>query len=609
MSKFLPFGEAVAVARSLGLASRAAWKEWCKEGMRPPNVPSNPNATYKDGGWQGWGHWLGTGNQATHAKHFLPFDEALAVARSLGLASQKQWLAWCKEGGRPVNVPAAPNTVYKNGGWQEWGHWLGTGNQADQAKQLLPFEEALVVARCFGLANMKEWQQWCREGARPPNVPANPRRTYKDDGWQGWVHWLGSGGMKKPSKFASFDEALTFAQSLGLASSNAWTAWCKEGRRPPNVPSNPQTTYKDGGWQGWGHWLGTGNTNRNVAKQFLPFREALAVTQSLGLPNHLEWQAWCKEGRRPPNVPSHPHRTYKDDGWQGWGHWLGTGNISTANTTPFLPLEEALGVARSLGLANRSEWRVWCKQGRRPPNVPSNPNTTYKDGGWHGWGHWLGTGNQRTKEFLPFDGALTVAQSLNLDSRAEWKARCKEGRRPPNVPAAPDEVYKDGGWQGWGHWLGTGNQPSKTMAFLPYDEALRVARALRLVSQKEWYVWCRSGARPANVPANPAAAYRHDGWLGWGHWLGTGNQRTENFLLFNEALVVARAADLASEKEWRTWCRDGMRPPNMPAAPDRAYKRDGWRGWRHWLGTEPGAAAPAPALAASQQRDGRKRKR
>ena len=41
MSKFLPFNEAVAVARSLGLASVFEWRVWCKEGMRPPNVPSN----------------------------------------------------------------------------------------------------------------------------------------------------------------------------------------------------------------------------------------------------------------------------------------------------------------------------------------------------------------------------------------------------------------------------------------------------------------------------------------------------------------------------------------------------------------------------------------
>ena len=54
MSKFQPFQQALAVAQSLGLTNKFEWEQWCKEGMRPSNVPSHPNATYKEGGWQGW---------------------------------------------------------------------------------------------------------------------------------------------------------------------------------------------------------------------------------------------------------------------------------------------------------------------------------------------------------------------------------------------------------------------------------------------------------------------------------------------------------------------------------------------------------------------------
>ena len=195
----------------------------------------------------------------------------------------------------------------------------------------------------------------------------------------------------------------------------------------------------------------------------------------------------------------------------------------------FLPFDEALVVARSLGLANRFEWKVWCKEGMRPPKVPSAPDLTYKDGGWQGWGHWLGSGGiKKASKFAPFGQALTFARSLNLANQNEWKVWRKEGLRPPNVPSNPDQTYKGGGWQGWGHWLGTGNQSSKAKReqFLPVDEALRVARSLRLVSQKEWLLWCRSGARPVNVPANPDKVYVHDGWWGWEHWLYHANLDT-----------------------------------------------------------------------------------
>ena len=98
-----------------------------------------PKRSLQGGGGRGWGHWLGTGNLKNGDQQFLSFSEALAVAQSLGLASQAEWRAWSKEGRRPPSVPAAPNTVYKDGGWQGWGHWLGTGTQATQAKQSLPF--------------------------------------------------------------------------------------------------------------------------------------------------------------------------------------------------------------------------------------------------------------------------------------------------------------------------------------------------------------------------------------------------------------------------------------------------------------------------------------
>ena len=139
-------------------------------------------------------------------------------------------------------------------------------------------------------------------------------------------------------------------------------------------------------------------------------------------------------------------------------------------------------------------------------------------------------------KFLPFNEAQAVAQSLGLASNKEWGVWCKEGRRPPNVPSRPDKTYKDGGWQGWGHWLGTGNTKAATGCFLPFDEALRVARALRLVSSTEWQLWCKSGARPANVPASPDQVYVNDGWWGWEHWLYHANLDT------NTAPAAATAA-------------------------------------------------------------------
>ena len=94
--------------------------------------------------------------------------------------------------------------------------------------------------------------------------------------------------------------------------------------------------------------------------------------------------------------------------------------------------------------------------------------------------------------------------------------------------------------------------PTRTMAgkgagagqkFLPFKKA----RCLKLKSKREWCVWSKSKAREAKIPSTPDKMYKHDGWQGYGHWLGTGNVaggQKERFLTFKKALLYARSLKL-----------------------------------------------------------------
>ena len=190
----------------------------------------------------------------------------------------------------------------------------------------------------------------------------------------------------------------------------------------------------------------------------------------------------------------------------------------------FLPFMKALLYARSLKLKNETEWRAWRMTGARPANIPSTPHAVYKHDGWEGWGNWLGTGNVGVKhhQFLPFKMALLYARALNLVGKKDWQAWSKSGARPANMPSNPHKTYKHEEWRGYGHWLGTGNQVCGKLDFLPFKKALLYARSLKLKSVTEWKDWCKSGVREANMPFNPHTTYEHEGWQGYGHWLGTG---------------------------------------------------------------------------------------
>jgi hypothetical protein len=157
---------------------------------------------------------------------------------------------------------------------------------------------------------------------------------------------------------------------------------------------------------------------------------------------------------------------YKDKGWNGVGDWLGTDYISPALRV-YRPFEEARGFARSLNLQTRNEWREY-KRGNRPDlpplpdDIPRDPGGTYKDKGWKGMSHWLGTDFIATtkRTYQSFEEAREFARSLHLQSGREWTEYTKGKRsdlppKPVDIPTNPQQTYRDKGWNGVGDWLGT----------------------------------------------------------------------------------------------------------------------------------------------------------
>ncbi len=81
-------------------------------------------------------------------------------------------------------------------------------------------------------------------------------------------------------------------------------------------------------------------------------------------------------------------------------------------------------------------------------------------------GDWLGTGTVATqmRQYRSFKKARTFARSLGLKSQTEWIDFGKSGKLPPDIPAYPNQTYKDKGWAGMGDWLGTGRRRKKRKA-------------------------------------------------------------------------------------------------------------------------------------------------
>jgi superfamily II DNA or RNA helicase len=190
--EYREYGSAKSFIRKLGLKSITEWKNYCKEGNKPMDIPNNPDQYYKDKGWSGFGDWLGTGTVAPHKRQFKSFKEAREYVHSLGIQSSIEWRDFSNSDKRPSDIPGNPARVYKNEGWKGFGDWLGGNKVANKDKVFLTYSEAKKWAAKLNLKTQKEWNEYFKKNVRPSNIPRNPAGKYKKSGWISWSDWLGT---------------------------------------------------------------------------------------------------------------------------------------------------------------------------------------------------------------------------------------------------------------------------------------------------------------------------------------------------------------------------------------------------------------------------------
>jgi hypothetical protein len=202
------FTEGRAFARGLQLKGVKEWWAWSKSDQRPSDIPANPHNTYRDNGWISWPDWLGSERVA-----WKSFTEGRAYVRGLELGGEKGWKVWKKSGHRPSDIPARPDKTYRDAGWISWPDWLGNGKERVLAKDMLPFAAGRAYARKLKLRSCKEWEAWNKSGQRPSNIPSNPAKMYRDDGWISYPDWLGYGsvGVAAASQSSSSSSSATTA--------------------------------------------------------------------------------------------------------------------------------------------------------------------------------------------------------------------------------------------------------------------------------------------------------------------------------------------------------------------------------------------------------------
>ncbi|MDD2765970.1 MAG: hypothetical protein PHE83_18565 [Opitutaceae bacterium] len=570
-----------------------------------------------------------------------PFVEARTFARSLGLATAGEWRVYANSGRSglpplPRDIPPSPSFVYRILGWVDWPDWLGENcrtvsrsariRRRTHANQVRFIRDRKFV-HGLHLVSRHDWMLYCL-GARP-DLPPKPR-TIPDDpsagtAYGGWfIHWADWLGLPEPptggSPWRPAGAAREFVHSLHLRSAAEWADYCAGRRpelpaRPADIPASPAIAYARKGWTNWPDWLGYAKANGIRPRR--PYAEAREFVRSLKLRSAKEWRDYARNGLpglppKPADIPSKVAECYRSSGWRGFNDWLGTTpSRRKTRLQPWRPFAEAREFIRSRDFRTQLAFRVWCRDGPKPIDIPMHPDQIYLDSGWAGWADWLGKARVRSGPGLtpwrPYGAARQFVSALGLRNKGEWIAYCA-GQRPDlppipaDIPSTPRRTYQNHGWLGWPHWLDNFRQrtlkPWRTFA-----EAREFVRERGFRTVAEFRTWSRSGKMPADIPTCPNHSYLDAGWINWTDWLGKdlsrgrGRRPKTQWRPFTGARAFALRLAVPSGEEWKAYCA-GQRPDlppipaDIPSNPQLVYAEQGWRNWYDWLGNPPKRTKP-----------------
>ena len=314
---------------------------------------------------------------------------------------------------------------------------------------------------------------------------------------------------------------------------------------------------------------------------WMPFEEAREFIRSLNLKSYEDYKVLHKNNKLPKNLPIDIRTTYKNMGFITMPDFLGYESLFQE----WLPFKEAREFIHKLKLKTQKDWYQYCQSGNKHLKIPSAPNQIYKDKGWISLGDWLGSGTISTRDikYKSFKEAREFARKLNLKTSKDWREYCKTEAKPSDIPNFPNQVYKEKGFISMPDFLGYKNLFQE---WLPFEEAREFARKLNLKTRKDWREYCKTEAKPSDIPNFPNQVYKEKGWNGMGDWLGskTVAHRNRKFLPFEEARAFVRSHGFKSEKEWLQFSKTKEMPDNIPIYAKQTYKEKGYLSMADWLG-------------------------
>ena len=387
------------------------------------------------------------------------FGKAREFSRKLKIKCAREWREYASSEKRPANIPSHPDRQYKNCGWVNWMDWLDTDNKQNGNR-------IYVVNDNY----FKEWSSdmayilgfWFTDGYMNEKLGTFSVTQHKKDKYilENILKKMGSDSILYRHGNNSFDFKITSHEIVkDIKKYGGFQRKSYNIKFPKMIPQKYLSDFIRGLWDGDGcvcfqksqkcYVSSFVSASKDFVCDLLDLlRKEIRGFKGTINPYHNVYvlNVGVNDTRR---LRGYLYKNIYDNSLflqRKYEKFKLSGEIRIAlQNIEFVSYEDASEFVRNLGIKTHKEWKRY-KKNNGIIDIPSNPDTTYKNKGWIGWETFVGT------TFWDYEKAKEYVRSLGLSGAREWKQYSSSEKRPYNIPSNPWSVYKE--WNGLADWLG-----------------------------------------------------------------------------------------------------------------------------------------------------------
>ena len=380
------YQEAKKTVQYLKIQSGSQYESMYAQKKLPLDLPAAPAVHYKNKGWKTWGEFLGTGRIADQLKEFASFDELRKIVRQFKFKNSDEYVKNYKKIDHSKFIPYSPSSVYKNKGWVNWAHFLGTKNV--QYVDYWSFEKSKKYVEKFNLKNQNDWNEFCKKN-KPINIPSHPHVIYKNKGYINLGHFIGSNFVAtqdRAKNYLNIVEAKKVLKKAKISSQKEFRKYIKENNLSLKIPYNPNSVYLKKGWNGWGDFLGTGRIADQHKHKFWWSQEKIKrFLKKKNIKNASDWRKFCSEGKKPQFIPNNILIAFNKD------TKISDIFVNSQPRGKWVSFQKAKRIVSELNLkTNKDFFRIIRNNKIVSNQISKTPQLTYKNKGWISWPDFLG---------------------------------------------------------------------------------------------------------------------------------------------------------------------------------------------------------------------------